>query len=146
MWPFTSFHKCPLLIQCIYKIKFVFKRQSIIIWWDFISFHFQSVPHFMDHSQKLRMTSLLFTSHTGISRATLGMVMGCLILAHRHGFPAEAGWETSIQFSDLRGPTYVKTATLDNDRKDLGHLWLGYIKKSPNPGTLTNKCSLYRFW
>ncbi len=30
--------------------------------------------------------------------------------------------------------------------KDLGHLWLGYIRKTGNPGTLTNECSLCVFW
>ncbi len=36
--------------------------------------------------------------------------------------------------------------TLDNDRKDLRHLWLGYITIMQNPGTLSTECSTYQFW
>ena len=46
-WPFTSFHKCSLLIQCIYQIKFVFKRQSVIFFSSSLAYEVVaiSLPH-----------------------------------------------------------------------------------------------------
>ena len=58
----------------------------------------QNVPKFLDLQATARMPSLVFTSHSGINRSTIGMVMGCLMLAHRNGFPQEAGYVVPIYF------------------------------------------------
>ncbi|KAK6187559.1 hypothetical protein SNE40_005557 [Patella caerulea] len=48
---------------------------------------FREEPHFFDKDHN---PAMLFICNSGMGRATVGLAMGCLMLAHRTCFPAEA--------------------------------------------------------
>ena len=50
----------------------------------------KDIPQLFDSNSSLPLPAMLFNCHVGQGRSTTGMVIGCLIMSHRTGFPAEA--------------------------------------------------------
>ncbi|KAI0240998.1 Paladin [Lamellibrachia satsuma] len=54
---------------------------------------FRKFPEYFNPDDESLPPAVVFTSHLGICRATYGMVIGCLLLAHKVGFPEKASKE-----------------------------------------------------
>ena len=50
----------------------------------------KDIPQLFDRNSSAPLPAMVFNCHVGQGRTTTGMVIGCLIMSHRTGFPAES--------------------------------------------------------
>lgn len=50
----------------------------------------KDIPQVFDTNSSAPLPAMVFNCHVGQGRTTTGMVIGCLIMCHRSGFPADA--------------------------------------------------------
>ncbi|XP_073241646.1 paladin-like isoform X3 [Porites lutea] len=50
----------------------------------------KDIPQLFDRNSSAPLPAMVFNCHVGQGRTTTGMVIGCLIMCHRTGFPAES--------------------------------------------------------
>lgn len=50
----------------------------------------KDIPQLFDSNSSAPLPAMVFNCHVGQGRTTTGMVIGCLIMSHRTGFPSEA--------------------------------------------------------
>lgn len=50
----------------------------------------KDIPQLFDSNSSAPLPAMVFNCHVGQGRTTTGMVIGCLIMSHRTGFPSES--------------------------------------------------------
>ncbi|XP_031574791.1 paladin-like isoform X3 [Actinia tenebrosa] len=67
----------------------------------------KDIPQVFDTNSSAPLPAMVFNCHVGQGRTTTGMVIGCLIMCHRSGFPAETSSMDPIAM-DENNPNYEK--------------------------------------
>ncbi|KAK3755838.1 hypothetical protein QZH41_013379 [Actinostola sp. cb2023] len=67
----------------------------------------KDIPQVFNTNSSAPLPAMVFNCHVGQGRTTTGMVIGCLIMCHRSGFPAEANSQDPSPM-DESNPNYEK--------------------------------------